>query len=218
MLTITTFFLYRSCFKGVPDFFRRMQDRTTTNVVLLFILEALNRVVGEPPSVPASDVTSLPPSNSDTNLHEIANDEISDIDTADIFDDCIESLEVKEEAFWKTLINRYLKPIDPQNIADHHQVLNRKMQRLRRNAAFAFLFVNGLWLAVMASFQEVRHDLTFQFVINGVMVVLEPFGLFFISIFVILLVIQMVGMLIHRYSQHIQYRIGLLLTLETFVL
>jgi hypothetical protein len=40
-------FILRGFFGLVPAFFRRMQTRMSTNVILLFILEALNRVVGE---------------------------------------------------------------------------------------------------------------------------------------------------------------------------
>ncbi|KAK7488314.1 hypothetical protein BaRGS_00020473, partial [Batillaria attramentaria] len=161
----------RSCFGIVPAFFRRMQTRMSTNVILLFILEALNRVVGEDNSVTMSDPALTSPSGTAQTEDGVQN-RVYVIYTGDVFDGQTERLDPNEEKFWTTLIDKYLKPVGPNEAESHQQTLNRK----------------------------VSHELDIVIEDDGNRVVLQPLGLFFIGIFCLLLLLQIIAMIRHRYG------------------
>nr|KAG5700627.1 hypothetical protein BaRGS_015457 [Batillaria attramentaria] len=146
----------RSCFGIVPAFFRRMQTRMSTNVILLFILEALNRVVGEDNSVTMSDPALTSPSGTAQTEDGVQN-RVYVIYTGDVFDGQTERLDPNEEKFWTTLIDK-----------------------------------------------KVSHELDIVIEDDGNRVVLQPLGLFFIGIFCLLLLLQIIAMIRHRQETYDQ--------------
>ena len=176
-----------------------MQSRMSTNVILLFILEALNRVVGEDNSQTTSLQALSSPSHTGTAASEDENfDAPYTVYKGDFFHGGSEQLDAAEERFWTTLIAKYLRPVDPQEAEAHQQKLNRQMRRLRNDCTFAFMFLNGLWLAIMAALQEVKEELVIVVEDGDKRYVLQPMGLFFIGIFCILLLLQILAMFRHR--------------------
>ncbi|XP_076466912.1 chitin synthase chs-2-like [Babylonia areolata] len=193
----------RSCFGLVPAFFRRMQSRLSTNVILLFILEALNRVVGEDNSPGSAEPSTLAsPSQTDAGRSEAGVDEEPyTVYRGDVFEEGrTEGLGAEEERFWTELISKYLRPVAPREAEAVHQKLNRQMRGLRNDAAFAFLFLNGLWVAIMAALGEVKHELQVEVDVGGDTYVLQPMGMLFIGVFCLLLLLQILAMLRHRYG------------------
>ena len=173
----------------------------STNVILLFILEALNRVVGEEDSSQIASEQALS-STSQTGTAASQSDNFDNppytVYQGDLFSGEFERLDATEERFWTTLIAKYLRPVDPQDSEAHQQRLNRQMRRLRNDATFAFMFLNGLWLAIMAALQEVKEELVIVVQDGDKRYVLQPMGLFFIGVFCVLLLLQILAMFRHR--------------------
>lgn len=110
----------------------------------------------------------------------------------------INSLPKQEIAFWEELIINYLKPLDADK--DKEKAVARALKEFRNKVAFAFFFVNGLWLVIMSAMTEVKKVLNLTIMIDGNAIIIEPLGLLFLVIFTVLLVVQFFGMIQHRYG------------------
>ncbi|VDI39539.1 Hypothetical predicted protein [Mytilus galloprovincialis] len=68
-------------------------------------------------------------------------------------------LQDDEKLFWKDLILNYLKPIDSDK--KREKEIARSLKEYRDKVAFAFFFVNALWVVVMSAMNEfigmIRH-------------------------------------------------------------
>ncbi|XP_046564336.1 chitin synthase chs-2-like [Haliotis rubra] len=105
-----------------------------------------------------------------------------------------------EDEFWEKFIAKYLKPIDKDE--QKEKQIKEGLIDLRNSICFAMIMVNSLWIAINFMFQwkevlrvtvpykdEKGNDQVLTF---GVL------GLLFIAFFTILILIQFLGMLLHR--------------------
>lgn len=120
-----------------------------------------------------------------------------------------------EKVFWKKLLERYLKPEDNRS-----EEVEQNLRNLRDMSVSAFFMLNALFVLVVFLLtlkKELLHikwpfDIKTNFTYfenNEVIMVkqylqLEPIGLVFLVFFAILLVVQFIAMLFHRFSTFCQ--------------
>lgn len=124
-------------------------------------------------------------------------------------------LHPQEIAFWKELIEKYLYPIDQNK--EHQARVAMELKELRNRMVFAFFMLNALFILVVFLLQlnkdilhvdwpfGVRENITFIPETNEIRIEkeyleMEPIGLVFVVFFGLILVIQLVGMLFHRFG------------------
>ena len=104
-----------------------------------------------------------------------------------------------EVRFWNWLIGRYLHPIDSDKKKEKEDAI--ALAEFRNKMAFGFFFLNALWLTIMSAMTEVKYILNIKIdQPSGDPITIEPLGFAFLVIFTILLAMQFVGMLMHRYG------------------
>ncbi|XP_041369704.1 chitin synthase chs-2-like [Gigantopelta aegis] len=203
------------CCSCITGMFRRARNRLTTNAVLLFILQALHRLetertasssendtgqsidqsgIGNTSGSSRVDIESSPATSpGKVNTTEWVIDE-------KIITGKVHYLKEEETRFWEHMIKIYLNPKDKKTDTETIEVITA-MTDFRNKSAFAFFFANGLWLVIMTALQEVKQEL--NIVIHqtyGAPIIVHPLGMLFLAIFAILLVLQMIAMVKHRYG------------------
>nr|AGW99338.1 chitin synthase 1 [Panonychus citri] len=120
-----------------------------------------------------------------------------------------------EVAFWKEMITKYLYPIDQDR--EHQARIAAELKELRNRVVFTFFMLNALFVLVVLILQlnkdilhvdwpyGVRENITFVPETNEIRIEkeyleMEPIGLVFVGFFGLILVIQLVGMLFHRFG------------------
>ncbi|XP_067657797.1 chitin synthase chs-2-like [Haliotis asinina] len=203
------------CCSGFTALFRRMRSQLTVNATLLFILEALTRMErgstnsNEPKESTKPKISrqrKISRNNQIITITEtmsVASNEADPTSDWILTDDYIEgeltTMDKKENQFWTKFIPKYLEPIDKNPAVEAK--IKEDMLELRNNSAFAFFFLNGLWLVIMTALQEVKQEL--NIVIhqkNGPPITVQPLGMLFLAIFALLLLMQMMAMMKHRYG------------------
>jgi len=124
-------------------------------------------------------------------------------------------LHPSEKHFWNELIEKYLFPIDQNK--DHQARVAGELKELRNRAVFAFFMLNALFILVVFILQlnkdilhvdwpyGVKENITFipetnEIRIDKEYLEMEPIGLVFVVFFGLILIIQIVGMLFHRFG------------------
>ncbi|XP_052706396.1 chitin synthase-like isoform X2 [Crassostrea angulata] len=108
-------------------------------------------------------------------------------------------LEPLEERFWKDLIHFYLYPLEADKKKEEKD--KEMLAELRNKVAFGFFFVNALWLAIMTAMNEAKYIINITITQpTGSPIVIEPLGFVFLVIFTVLLVLQFIGMVMHRHE------------------
>lgn len=124
-------------------------------------------------------------------------------------------LHPQELAFWKELIDKYLYPIDQDK--NQERKVAADLIELRNRVVFAFFMLNALFVLVVLLLQlnkdvlhvdwpfGVRENITFVPETNEIRIEkeyleMEPIGLVFVVFFGLILVIQLIGMLFHRFG------------------
>lgn len=109
-------------------------------------------------------------------------------------------LDSEEELFWTELISNYLEPLHHNEEAK--RIVDESLKELRNKVAFAFFFINGLWLAIMTAMHEIKGSLVIHVpTLDGdSLVPVEPLGLLFLVMFTCLLLLQFFSMLNLRYE------------------
>lgn len=124
-------------------------------------------------------------------------------------------LHPQEISFWKELIERYLYPIDQNK--EHQARVAADLKELRNRTVFLFVMSNALFILVVFLLQlnkdilhidwpfGIRENITFipdtnEIRIDKEYLEMEPIGLVFVIFFGLILVIQLVGMLFHRFG------------------
>lgn len=124
-------------------------------------------------------------------------------------------LHQQEVQFWDGLIEKYLYPLD--NDKNHQAIVANELKELRNRMVFAFFMLNALFILVVFLLQlnkdilhvdwpfGVRENITFIPETNEIRIEkeyleMEPIGLVFVVFFGLILVIQLVGMLFHRFG------------------
>ncbi|KAI3387463.1 hypothetical protein SNEBB_005912 [Seison nebaliae] len=113
----------------------------------------------------------------------------------------------EEKEFWDELIKEYLHPLDK----DHQKELKiqQDLITLRNNSCFAFYMLNLLWVVWHYQLDYVSQRFTSLLLPIGRLwnndeCHLQPLGLLFMSVFVVILTLQFFTMLIHRWGTFLE--------------
>ena len=113
-------------------------------------------------------------------------------------------LDQSETSFWHKLIEKYLHPIEYDKA--HESKMRVDLKTLRNNAAFLFFMLNFLWLFIIFLLQVVQDQLKDTLYIrvpteDGLEYRhFEPLSVAFLVFFALIILIQFVSMLFHRYG------------------
>ena len=110
----------------------------------------------------------------------------------------IGDLDIGESQFWRQLIKKYLKPIKKD--AKFEKKIKDELIELRNNVSFAYWLINGLW--ILFNFMIQSTDGLDETTIFGQKT--QPLGFVFMILFVTALLLQFVGMLMHRWGTFLQ--------------
>ena len=97
-------------------------------------------------------------------------------------------LDDEEFEFWERMVNTVLKPI-PENLTQANQ-LRSDLKFLRNYALIAMLLINMMWLILLSIF-------TFR-ELQDIGLSANILGLLFLAVYGILIMIQFLGMIVHR--------------------
>lgn len=106
-------------------------------------------------------------------------------------------LELLEKIAWEHIITNYLKP-KQRNTEDSNKLMEM-MTDLRNNVVFGFLFLNALWLTIMTAMNEAKYTINIK-IPTTTPIIIEPLGFVFLLVFSLILVLQFIGMVMHRYE------------------
>lgn len=104
----------------------------------------------------------------------------------------------RETSFWNQLIETYLYPLDHDEKKKNE--VSEMLRDFRNRISFGFFFMNGLWIVIMTAMTQVKETVSVTVYISGMTFQFEILGFAFLLIFAILLVMQLVGMIAHRYE------------------
>ncbi|ELT98539.1 hypothetical protein CAPTEDRAFT_177712 [Capitella teleta] len=114
-------------------------------------------------------------------------------------------LDQNETQFWQKLIEKYLYPIEHNK--GHENKIQRDLITLRNNAAFLFFMLNFLWLFIIFLLQVVQDQLKDTLYIRVPKhgggtedKHFEPLSVAFLVFFAMIILIQFISMLFHRYG------------------
>ncbi|XP_054721541.1 LOW QUALITY PROTEIN: chitin synthase chs-2-like [Uloborus diversus] len=127
----------------------------------------------------------------------------------------VEYLPTAEITFWNDLIDKYLFPIEQNK--EHQARVASELKELRNKVVFAFFMFNALFILIVFLLQlnkdqlhldwplGVKTNITYipetsEVRIDKEYLELEPIGLVFAVFFALILVIQFVAMLFHRFG------------------
>lgn len=133
----------------------------------------------------------------------------------DLKDGETETISAAEEQFWVDLIEKYLKPLDMT--AKDKENMQNQLKALRDISVFAFTMGNALFVLVVFLLQlnkqylhvrwplNVKNNIifdqdTFEITIQREYLNLEPISLLFVLFFGVVLFVQFIAMLFHRFA------------------
>uniref|UniRef100_A0A8C2X855 chitin synthase n=1 Tax=Cyclopterus lumpus TaxID=8103 RepID=A0A8C2X855_CYCLU len=103
------------------------------------------------------------------------------------------------------LMAKYLEPI-PENKKEQKEMIDQ-LRDLRNKITFVYFILNAFWLIVTFTLQLLDSSVFIKvpkidnnLELTGEFIYIDPVGFMFILSFVLLVVIQFIGMLFHRYS------------------
>lgn len=154
-------------------------------------------------------------SNTDTDSIQIPTDNW--IEDEDLLRGEIGNLSDNELTFWKRLLEKYLYPLDDSK---KKEKVAKDLMDLRDKAVFAFFMLNSLFVLVVFLLTlkkdllhikwplDVKHNITYtdtgddvgEIIIMSEYLELEPIGFVFLIFFALLLIVQFIGMLVHRFG------------------
>eukprot|EP00095_Tigriopus_kingsejongensis_P011454 maker-scaffold271_size230452-snap-gene-0.8 protein:Tk11454 transcript:maker-scaffold271_size230452-snap-gene-0.8-mRNA-1 annotation:"isoform b" len=123
-------------------------------------------------------------------------------------------LDNDEIQFWNEMIDKYLKPLE--NNPEKAAQVTAGLKELRNQTVFSFLMINSIWVLTVFLLQQNKDllfirwpwgakgpEITYDVTSNHVDLTydhlqLEPLGLIFVIFFAFVLLIQLLGMLLHR--------------------
>ena len=130
----------------------------------------------------------------------------------------VQHLRKEEEKFWIGLIDKYLKPLEENK--EQKAKTEKELREMRNNISIGIILINIIWIAIIYVFQANSEalamvwplgaqgpNITFNTNIpeesNVVHIeykylLLEPVGIVFIGMFLVIITIMMMGLLIHR--------------------
>jgi chitin synthase len=116
-------------------------------------------------------------------------------------------LNTKEITFWQGLLDKYLHPLS-KNL-DEEKRITRDLKELRNNGCFGFFMLNALWVVMQFQFEYVsvafpRLQIPIGLLYNRPEQKVQILGLIFLVLFTLVLVLQFVSMLFHRWGTIIE--------------
>ncbi|XP_046355616.2 chitin synthase chs-1-like [Haliotis rufescens] len=137
-------------------------------------------------------------------------DEIKDIcDLLDPYKGVSEELTEEENKFWLSLMSEYLTPIDEKdaNLADN-------LAALRNTSCLGFILINAVFIILLFALESIAQytpNMAFELPCPDATFKpekVQPLSIAFIVVFGLLLVVQFVAMLFHRFSTLLQIVAG----------
>lgn len=105
------------------------------------------------------------------------------------------ALDLSERKVWEHIISNFLKP-NQKNKEE-----SKKMTDLRKKVVFGFLFLNALWLTIMTAMNEAKYTINIRIpTTTPGPIIIEPLGFVFLLVFSLILALQFIGMVMHRYK------------------
>lgn len=140
------------------------------------------------------------------------------IDTSVLKDSAKVALDAREQSFLVELIDKLLYPLDQQHRRanettsreqQQQEELKESLNSLRNQCVFGFCMLNAFWIILMFTLQYLKERLKEKIYINirlsnVELLSFEPTSFLFVSLFVLVLVVQYFTMLAHRSSQFMQ--------------
>ena len=119
----------------------------------------------------------------------------------------VQLLDEDESTFWRDLIEVYLKPLKKDE--DQEKKVSAGLLQLRNMVAFSFLMINSIWVLTIFMLQSYKDKIYIPWPVEDSNddeeneeednnLKLEPIAFVFMVFFLVVLLIQMVGMLAHR--------------------
>ena len=124
----------------------------------------------------------------------------------------------KEISFWNDMIKQYLLPLDENK--EEKKKISAGLKELKNGTSLSFMLVNVMWVSLVYMLQAKKSvlgwrwplgakgpNITFdatdlersnQMVLEYEYLQLEPVGVFFVCAFIVIMLIQLVGMILHR--------------------
>lgn len=136
----------------------------------------------------------------------VEDDESQDKDmTRFIVDESVPNISKKETKFWEENIERYLKPHDKMDrfTIAREKKLKTELVELRNSVCLFVYLLNAILVTVMFGLTQVnafKDSLTAGFDCGGENISIVPIAILFSAVFGILLLIQFLCMLYHRFS------------------
>ena len=109
--------------------------------------------------------------------------------------------------YYQGLIDKYLHPLSKD--ADEEKRITRDLKELRNNGCFGFFMLNALWVMMQFQFEYVsvafpRLQIPFGALYNRHDQKVQILGLIFLILFTLVLVLQFISMLFHRWGTIIE--------------
>lgn len=178
----------------------------------------MNTVLEEEGEHATSDLSDTDSMNSQTPEPKRERDDLLNpywIEDKDLKRGEVEYLPPQEIQFWKDLLEKFLYPIDHDQ--NQQKRVAVELKELRNKAVFAFFMFNALFILIVFLLQlnkdnlyvewplGVKFNVTYNEETREVRVFkeylhLEPIGLVFVFFFALIIIIQFVAMLFHRFG------------------
>ncbi|VDI08202.1 chitin synthase [Mytilus galloprovincialis] len=114
------------------------------------------------------------------------------------------SMTPEETVFWEEFIKRYLQPLDADK--KEQKRMKKALAQLRNEVVAGFAFINLIWISINFMFQ-LRKPAIIEFPkapgaenVDDDVIKIDALGLMFIIFFVLILLLQFIGMVIHRWG------------------
>ncbi|KAK3732083.1 hypothetical protein RRG08_026468 [Elysia crispata] len=110
----------------------------------------------------------------------------------------------RERVFWAQVMAKYLQPIQEDSV--EREKIHRDLLTLRNNVVFAFFMTTAVWIALFMQLEILQNELKDHMFVhipridNQGYLSFQPLGLIFLSCFSIILIVQFLGMFLHRWG------------------
>ncbi|XP_076443597.1 chitin synthase chs-2-like [Babylonia areolata] len=106
----------------------------------------------------------------------------------------VRNLSTEEKEFWKFLIHKYLHPLDEDK--NQKAKIAEDLIIIRNNVVLIYVMMNFLWCVIALQLQSMEGNLKMFYIVQKY----EPLSLVFLSIFALVLMLQFLSMLVHRWG------------------
>ncbi|KAL8582281.1 hypothetical protein ACOMHN_037038 [Nucella lapillus] len=106
----------------------------------------------------------------------------------------VQSLVEEEKEFWKFIIRKYLYPLYEDK--SQKAKIAEDLIIIRNNVVFIYVMMNFLWCVIALQLQSMEGSLKMFYIVQKY----EPLSLAFLSLFAMVLLLQFLSMLVHRWG------------------